>query len=157
MGIYRILGCSFLFAAAFFRLPAQNSARNTPGEPGTVSAPESLIGLTLEGLYSLFGPPKEVYGVRGAEEWQDDVVFVYPQGDFYVYRDRVWQLGLGAARGVRVGDPRPAALLALGGEAEEHDDYLLLPLREGSWPMSLRVNLGDSGLVTAIFLYRSDF
>jgi hypothetical protein len=66
-------------------------------------------------------------------------------------------LGLGAAGGVRVGDPRAAALLALGKEAEEHGDYLLLPLRGVSWPMSLRVNLGGSGLVTAIFLYRSDF
>jgi hypothetical protein len=157
MGIYRILGCLFLFTMVLFRLPAQNSSGSTPHEPGTVSAPESLIGLTLEGLYSLFGPPKEVYGVRGAEEWQDDVVFVYPQGDFYVYRDRVWQLGLGAAGGVRVGDPRAAALLALGKEAEEHGDYLLLPIRGASWSMSLRVNLGDSGMVTAIFLYRSDF
>jgi hypothetical protein len=48
-------------------------------------------------------------------------------------------------------------LLALGKEVEEHGHYLLLPLRGGSWPMSLRVNLGDSGLVTAIFLYRNDF
>jgi hypothetical protein len=146
----------FLFSAVLFRLPAQNPA-GPPREPGTVSAPETLIGLTLEGLYSLFGPPKEVYSIRGVEEWQDDVVFVYPQGDFYVYGDRVWQLGLGAARGVRVGDPRAAALLALGQEAEEQGDYLLLPLRGGPWPMSLRINLDDSGRTTAIFLYRSDF
>jgi hypothetical protein len=146
-----------MFAAVLCRLPAQNSAGILPREPGTVSAPESLIGLTLEGLYTLFGPPGEAYCVRGAEEWQDDVVLVYPQGDFYVYRDRIWQLGLGAARGVRVGDPRPAALLALGQDAEEHGDYLLLPLRGGSWPMTLRVNLGESGRVAAIFLYRSDF
>jgi hypothetical protein len=146
-----------LFSAVLSRLPAQNSTRNPPREPGTVSAPESFIGLTLEGLYGLFGPPKEAYCVRGVEEWQDDVVFVYPQGDFYVYRDRVWQLGLGAARGIRVGDPRQAVLLALGEEAEEHGDYLLLPLRGGSWPMALRVNLSDSGLAAAIFLYRSDF
>jgi hypothetical protein len=146
-----------MFAAVLFRLPAQNSAGNAPREPGTVSAPESLIGLTLEGLHALFGTPREVYCVRGAEEWQDDVVFVYPQGDFYVYRDRVWQLGLGSARGVRVGDPRSAVLLALGGEAEEYGDYFLLPLRGASWPMTLRVNVGDSGLASAIFLYRSDF
>ncbi|MDR0998910.1 MAG: hypothetical protein LBL70_07570 [Treponema sp.] len=157
MGIYRVLGCFFLLTAVIFRLPAQNSVGNPSREPGTVSAPESLIGLTLEGLYALFGPPGEAYCVRGAEEWQDDVVLVYPQGDFYVYRDRVWQLGLGAARGIRVGDPRAAVLLALGQDAEEHGDYLLLPLRGGSWPMTLRVNLGESGRAAAIFLYRSDF
>jgi hypothetical protein len=144
--------CLFLLLwASVQTLPAQNSV------PGTTANPESLIGLTLEGLYARFGPPREVYSVRGVEDWQDDVVFVYPQGDFYLYRDRVWQLGIGSARGIRVGDSRAAVILALGDEAEEHGSYFLLPLRGGPWPAMLRVNLGNSGQASAIFVYRSDF
>jgi hypothetical protein len=108
-------------------------------------------------MYARFGAPREVYPVRGAAAWQDDVVFVYPQGDFYVYRDRVWQLGIGSAKGLSVGDPRAAVILALGEGAEERGDHCLLPLHGGPWPMTLRGNLGSSGLASAIFVYRSDF
>jgi hypothetical protein len=153
MGIRRPLGCLLLLCGVFFRLPAQES----PAREGGISEPESLIGLTLEGLYGRFGVPQAVYAVRGAEEWQDDVVLVYPQGDFYVYRDRVWQLGIPAARGIRVGDSRRAVLLALGQEVQEGEDFFLLPIRGRPWPINLRVNMGSSELVAEIFVYRSDF
>ncbi|MDR0731121.1 MAG: hypothetical protein LBF63_05575 [Treponema sp.] len=122
-----------------------------------LAEPETLIGLTLEGLYSRFGVPQAVYAVRGEDEWQDDVALVYPQGDFYVYRDRVWQLGIKAVRGIRLGDSREAVLLALGEEAQERDDHFLLPIYGRSWPIMLRVNMEASGQVAEIFVYRSDF
>jgi hypothetical protein len=153
MGIHRPLGCLLLFLGVFSLLPAQES----PPPEGEISEPEGLIGLTLEGVYSRFGVPREVYAVRGAEEWQDDVVLVYPQGDFYVYRDRVWQLGIPAARGIRVGDSRRAVLLALGQEDREGEDCFLFPINGRPWPISLRINMGSSGLVSEIFVYRSDF
>ncbi|MDR2376002.1 MAG: hypothetical protein LBD96_06135 [Treponema sp.] len=122
-----------------------------------LTEPETLIGLTLEGLYGLLGVPQAVYAVRGADEWQDDVVLVYPQGDFYVYRDRVWQLGIKAIRGIRLGDSREAVVLALGEEVREGEDYFLLPIYGRSWPITLRVNMGGSAQVAEIFVYRSDF
>jgi hypothetical protein len=118
--------------------------------------PETLIGLTLEGIYGRFGIPQEVYAVRGQEAWQDDVVLVYPQGDFYVFRDRVWQMGLSGARGIRVGDSREAAALALGETAREGEGCFILPIPDRPWPMALRVNI-VSGQVSGIFVYRSDF
>lgn len=126
------------------------------GENPEIQGPEALIGLTLEGIYGRFGVPQEVYAVRGQESWQDDVVFVYPQGDFYVFRDRVWQVGIPEARGIRTGDSREAVILALGEEAREGEDCFILPIPGQSWPMALRVNLA-SGQVSGIFVYRSDF
>ncbi|MDR2176860.1 MAG: hypothetical protein LBP20_02325 [Treponema sp.] len=119
--------------------------------------PEMFIGFTLKELYGRFGVPEAVYSVRGADEWQDDVVLVYPQGDFYVYRDRVWQLGIKAVRGIRVGDSREAVILALGEEARKEENYVLLPIYGRPWPITLRINLGASAKVVEIFVYRSDF
>jgi hypothetical protein len=120
--------------------------------------PSTLIGLTLESLLSSFGSPQSVYAVRGAEEWQDDVVFVYPLGDFYVFRDRVWQIGLKSAYGIRIGDSRAVVELALGDKIEVFEDYYLLALPGRGWPLMLRVNTnGSGGRVSALFIYRPDF
>jgi hypothetical protein len=119
--------------------------------------PASLIGLTLEEMLSRFGPPQSVYALRGLEEWQDDVVFVYAQGDFYVYKDRIWQLGLDAAWDIKLGDPRGLVTLVLGEEGQNFGDYSIFALPGRAWPLALRVNFDDSGMVSAIFVYRPDF
>jgi hypothetical protein len=146
--------CLLLLAAGLCPLPGQVFPGSSFPEAG-FTEPETLIGLTLEGLYSRFGVPQAVRAVRGGEEWQDDVVLVYPQGDFYVYRDRLWQVGLPAARGIRVGDSRAAAVLALGEESAVGENHFILPIDDRPWPTALRVNL-ESGRVAGIFIYRSD-
>ena len=116
----------------------------------------SNIGLRLEDLFMRFGAPKTVHSARGNEDWQDDVVFVYSEWDFYIYRDRVWQIGLKSGYGVKIGDSKAAAILALADKAQDNGDYLLYPLTGGSWPLSLRVNF-TAGRVSGIFVYRTDF
>ena len=119
--------------------------------------PFSLVGMTLAELLDRFGPPRSVYTARGNEEWQDDVVFVYSEGDFYMYRDRVWQIALKSVYGVKLGDSKPAALLVLGDAIQDQGDYAVLPLDGGGWPLALRLDFGAAGLVSAIFIYRPDF
>ena len=119
--------------------------------------PHSFVGMSLAELIGRFGPPRAVYAARGDESWQDDVVFEYAQGDFYIYRDRVWQVGLASAYGIVLGDPKPAALLVLGDRAEDRGNYMLLPLPGGGWPLMLRINFSSAGLASAIFVYRPDF
>ena len=119
--------------------------------------PLFFVGMKLEELIGRYGPPRAVYAARGSESWQDDVVFEYDQGDFYIYRDRVWQVGLASAYGIALGDPKPAALLVLGGRAEDRGNYLLFPLPDGGWPLMLRIDFSGTGLVSAIFVYRPDF
>jgi hypothetical protein len=125
--------------------------------PG-IGDPATLIGLTLEELLRQFGIPLSVYAVRGLEEWQDDVVFVYDEADFYVYKDRVWQLGLKSAYGINMGDTRAAAILAMQGTVEQSaSSYLQCSLQNRAWNIKLRVNFNRAGLISAIFVYRSDF
>jgi hypothetical protein len=83
------------------------------------------------------------------------VVLVYPQGDFYVFRDRVWQLRIPAVRGIHLGDSREAVVLALGEDAWEGEDCFILPIPNQPWPTALRVNMAGA-LVAGIFVYRSD-
>jgi hypothetical protein len=141
-------------------LPAQSG----PGASGNgVSGiplpqdPVQLIGLSLEALITRYGPPQSVYAVRGLEEWQDDVVFVYNDWDLYIYRDRVWQLGLKSVYGISLGDPQGVAALVLGEEVRGFEGYLLYTLPSRSWPLQMRMNLDERGRISAIYMYRSDF
>ena len=119
----------------------------------------ALVGLRLDALVERFGLPGSVEVARGDEPWQDDVVSVYPHGDFFLHRDRVWQIGLKAAPGMKVGDPEAVAFLVFGADSERHEGLLILPLRPpmtSGWPVALRVNL-VGGRIAAIHVYRTDF
>jgi len=119
--------------------------------------PFSFVGMTLADLIWRFGPPQTVFTARGGELWQDDVVFRYAEGDFYIYRDRVWQVKLVSAAGISNGDSKPVVLLVFGDTAEDRGNHVLLPVSDRDWPLMVRVNFNDTGLVTAIYIYRPDF
>ena len=129
-------------------------AQSTAGEFN----PVFFIGMSLDDLIRRFGTPRSVYPVRGLEEWQDDVVFVYDTADFYIYKDRVWQAGLKEARGIKTGDPRAVVSLILGSSAAEtRENFISYFLNEGAWPLMLRFDFDNAGMVKAIFIYRTDF
>jgi hypothetical protein len=123
----------------------------------SANEPFSIVGLRLAELVERFGLPKTVFAARGNELWQDDVVFQYDEGDFYIYRDRVWQVRLSSVRGISVMDPKQVALLVMGDNVQDMGDHLLLPVSGNNWPMMFRVNINPAGLVSAIYIYRSDY
>ena len=148
-------GCAVILLFFFWVQPqlwAQNQS-----ETGDTTEPVSLVGLTLAELIQRFGMPRSVHAVRGLEEWQDDVVFVYELGDFYIYKNRVWQMGLKAALGIRLGDTYGTIAMVLGPGVEKRGDSVFYPLDEGSWPLMLRYDFDKAGRIQAIFIYRTDF
>jgi hypothetical protein len=128
-----------------------------PQEEAAAGDPLFFVGMTLADLIGRFGTPSAVFAARGNELWQDDVVFRYAGGDFYIYRDRVWQVKLVSAFGVSNGNSKAAALTALGNTVQDRGDYALLPLTGGNWPLMLRVNFNEMGYVVAIYIYRPNF
>ena len=69
----------------------------------------------------------------------------------------MWQIGLKAAYGIKLGDSRPVVFLVLGDEAKDEGDHVLLSIPGSGWPLMLRINISGSGVVSAIFIYRPDF
>jgi len=118
--------------------------------------PSSLIGITLTELIDRFGIPRQVYPVRGADVWQDDVVFVYDSGDFFVVGNRVWQLRLRSAYNVRDGDTKAAVTRTLG-SGMDYEGFTLYQLPSRTWPLMLRINWNTSGRAAGIYIFRSDF
>ncbi|MCL2243518.1 MAG: hypothetical protein FWC03_03505 [Treponema sp.] len=116
-----------------------------------------FVGMKLEEVFERFGAPIAVYAARGIEVWQDDVIFQYSVGDFYIFGDRVWQVRLPAAYGISAGDPKAAVLLVLGNAAEDMDDHVLIPLTGQDWPLVMRINFNKTYAVSAIYVYRPDF
>ncbi|MDR1307353.1 MAG: hypothetical protein LBK74_07245 [Treponema sp.] len=126
----------------------------TDVQPG--QDPAELIGVTLTDLIGRFGVPKQVYAVRGVAAWQDDVVFVYDAGEFYIFGNRVWQLMFRSAYNIKEGDNR-AVVGRVMGEGRNFDGYTLFQLPGKAWPVMLRVNWDASGRAAGIYIYRSDF
>jgi hypothetical protein len=124
------------------------------------SAPdgENAVGLTLKEVFAYYGQPDAVHAARGFEEWQDDVVFGYDRFklDVYIYKDRVWQVCVQSARGLKKGDRKAAALLALADSIEERDGYLLYTYPNTVWPKYARFNLDTADRITTIYVYRPD-
>lgn len=126
--------------------------------------PSSFIGMTLQELFAQWGAPQAVYAVRGRETWQDDVAFAYKDFDCYIIKDRIWQIAVREAFGVRTGDTRADAKKAFGekdasGRSAEFDTFILFSLPSKSWGIALRINFdqaGEGGRVQAIFIYRTD-
>jgi len=148
-----------IFIFLLFALNLQ--AQNQPVYAGLSNDEQlSFIGMMMVDLLERFGPPRSVIAERGNETWQDDVVFQYNGVDFYIYRDRIWQVKIASTHGVSNGDRRTTVLQVLGNSAEDRGDYMLLPITGKDWPLMIRVNFnnsGNTGQVTAIYIYRPDF
>jgi hypothetical protein len=142
----------FLPLLLFFTLPLWPQE-----QVGAATDPFSFVGIKVAELIERFGPPIAVFAARGNEIWQDDVVFQYTGGDFYIFKDRVWQVKLASAFGINSGDPKQAALLVLGAKAQDRGDYLLMTVSGKDRPLMFRVNINNAGRVAAIFIYRPDF
>jgi len=124
-------------------------------QPNTTDA-VSFVGLTVSELLQTFGVPLSVHASRGVEVWQDDVVFVYPEGDFYLHRDRVWQVGVKAIRGINSGDSRDKVLHTLGESARLLSGSVFFQIDHAPWPLVLRYDFDTNSRVRGIFVYRSD-
>lgn len=112
----------------------------------------------MESVLTVFGIPQSVHTVRGLSEWQDDVVFVYNEADFYIFRDTLWQLGLRKAYGIKTGDTRTVAALTLSNMLELNTvAFLQCSVPHPALSVKMRANIDRLGLISTLFVYRSDY
>ena len=148
----RVLLFQLLFLAAW--LNAQERPLNTGL---SIDEQYAFIGMLMSDAIERFGPPRAVSTARGIEIWQDDVVFQYTGVDFYIFKDRVWQVKFATTHGISNGDPKESVLLTLGINAEDKGDHVLLAISGRNWPLMLRANINNTGRVSSIFLYRPNY
>jgi hypothetical protein len=151
---------------------AAEAAQTEQTVPAVKAPPdvENAVGLTLREVFAFYGQPDAVHAVRGVEEWQDDVVFVYDDRklDIYIYKDRVWQVRVEAALGLKKGTQKTTALRVLneksalgekgvsGGPVEDKGDHLLYRYPASVWPKYARLNFDALDRISAIYIYRPD-
>lgn len=125
-------------------------------------SPVTLIGMTLQELLVSFGIPVLVAAVRGAEPWQDDIVFTYTGGlSFYIYKNRVWKIKISAEyrkpfMGLLPGSPADIAVSLFGLPKMQDSQYAEWIIPFENWPMRLRILYDANGKITTVFLYRAD-
>ncbi|MBU0926314.1 MAG: hypothetical protein KKA67_01055 [Spirochaetes bacterium] len=146
-----------ILLAATALATAQAPAPAVPEDPAT------LLGLSPAQAIERFGPPGGVFAVRGAEAWQDDVVFDYGGGfSLFLFLDRVWQVRVAEpyARpvlGFVVGSAVDRAVSALGSPETELPDSYEWSLPGEAWPVRLRGVVDDAGDIVELYIYRADF
>jgi hypothetical protein len=155
-------------AAAASAQPAVTSAAR-PGSgsqadgPVIPDDPAVLLGLTPAQAIERFGPPVRVFAVRGAEAWQDDVVFDYGGGfSLFLFMDRVWQVRVAEPYprpvfGFVVGSARERVASAIGAPDKELTGAYEWVLPGEAWPVRLRGVVDESGAVRELYVYRADF
>ncbi|MDR3300971.1 MAG: hypothetical protein LBT01_00380 [Spirochaetaceae bacterium] len=154
---------SLCLAAAFFSCSLAGMAQElSVAAPAyktiaDIEDPVALIGMSIGDVLAMFGPPRVVYASRGSAEWQDDVVFEYAGIDFYVYRDRVWQVSPSRTDKIRLGDPQLTVVMVYGEAAIDKGSYFITGVPERAWKIEIRYNIDAKGKVSAIYIYRADY
>jgi hypothetical protein len=124
--------------------------------------PISLIGLDLKTAFSTLGLPQQMFPYRGAQESLDNVVFFYPSYLYlFWYKDRVWQVrydrrSTASVLGLALGMTRDQIQLASSRQLTPNGDSLYFDLDDGDFPLRARLVFA-SGILTDIYIYRSDF
>ena len=125
--------------------------------------PAELLGIGPALAIERFGPPAKVFSVRGAEPWQDDVVFDYGGGfSLFLYKDRVWQIRIGESYaapvfGFIVGSAAERAAAILGAPDLELSGAYEWDLPGEAWPVRLRGVVDAAGSIRELYVYRADF
>lgn len=150
--------CAVLFAPVLTAQDAGGQTTQAAFESvSRITDQTTLIGISLREVISRFGPPDAVYPMRGDAPWQDDVVFAYKDADFFIIKDRVWQIRVQSANGIRNGDAKITISMMHGESAADKGNRVIVTLRGYAIPLEYHYYIDPRGHVQAIYLCRSDF
>jgi hypothetical protein len=152
-----LLPCAFGPGPAF----AAESAGGGAARPPEFD-PLPLLGMDAAAALDSFGPPREVFPVRGAGQDEDDVVFFY---DSFLYlfwfQNRVWQVRFdrrfdGSVLGLAIGMSRAEVETCCRGRLVASEDSSYFDLPGCPCPVRVRV-VFEEGYASDIYVYRSDW
>jgi hypothetical protein len=121
-----------------------------------------IIGMNLQEAYNEFGPPDEIFPLRGEEEWHDDVVFYYNNNMYlFWYQNRVWQVRYDERYseeflGLKMGMTKEDVITKMGDPFSIVNNSLIYNLMDRGYPIRLRIFFDNNKLNDA-YIYRADF
>ncbi len=120
------------------------------------------LGMTPGEACDLLGAPEEVFTFRGDSEWQDNVVFYYPDHLYlFWFENRVWQLRFderyeGETAGISMEDTREEVIDRLGKPFYSDAESIIYILPDIGVPVRMRIFFEDNKLQD-VYIYRADF
>lgn len=132
------------------------------GDVKTILAQGQCVGYTISQVWATFGPPEEIFPLRGDREQEDNVVFYYSD-HFYLFffHNRVWQVRMDRRY---QGDPLNLPFLSsretvekvLGPPFAELENSLIFHLRFEGYPVRGRLFFEENRMVD-VYIYRGDY
>ncbi len=146
----------FVIVFGFAAYAQESASARLPADPAQV------LGYSPAQLIGAYGPPLRVFALRGAEPWQDDVVFDYQSFSAFIFMERVWQLRIGPDYPEPMLGFYPSSSLerieaSLGLPASREPDNYEWQLPGRGWPVRLRAVTDENGAIRELYLYRADF
>jgi hypothetical protein len=128
----------------------------------TVIEQGQCVGYTISQVWNVFGPPEEIYPIRGDYEQEDNVVFYYSD-HFYLFffHNRVWQVRMdrryqGKPLSLPLLSTRESVEEVLGPPFAELEDSLVFHLRFDGYPIRGRIFFEENRMVD-VYIYRGDY
>ena len=124
----------------------------------------SRLGWTPDEAIDALGPPVNMFPYRGTSETEDNVVFFYPDHSYlFWFRDRVWQARVdsrweGDIDGVSMGMTLDEVLGVWGRDPiNRNDPAPTWTLPDRGYPVRIRLYFNQSGKLSDIYVFRSDW
>jgi hypothetical protein len=140
--------------------PAAETIRGA--QPAEEFDPLPLIGMEPSAALAAFGPPREIFALRGTSEAEDDVVFFYdPCIYLFWFQNRVWQVRVDRrfdrrVLGLAIGMSMPEVEAACPGDLRASGGSLFFDVPDCPCPVRVRLLFDADGLAD-IYVYRSDY
>ena len=122
----------------------------------------AMLGWTPEEAFAWLGSPESLFPFR--DEAGDDCVVFYFSDHTYLfwYDDRVWQVRAdrrweGTVDGVAMGMTKEAVEGLWGPPVNGFDAQPTWTLPDRGYPVRIRLYFDDSGLLSDLYVYRSDW
>jgi hypothetical protein len=167
--VYKRLFVIILLLFIFLQtLPAESEGWNNTGYLENTPKIAECLGFSIEQVYENYGIPAEIFPFRGEEEWQDNVVFYFPN-HFYLFwfQNRVWQVRIDTRyspyfMGIRMGMSKADVTRKLGEPFYIDTDSIVYNLPDQGVPVRMRLffSISEPAIIselTDVYIYRGDF
>jgi hypothetical protein len=122
----------------------------------------AMLGWTPEEAFAWLGAPDGLFPFRD-EAGEDCVVFYFEDHTYlFWYEDRVWQIRAdrrweGEVDGVGMGASRDEVRALWGPPINDFDPQPTWTLPDKGYPVRIRLYFDDTGKLTDLYVYRSDW